>query len=299
MNFTATYTLFWRRAIIVIAALWFYNFGHFLSSFCFFVGAILADFSLSSCRPIFTRNRLDHPQWLNRVLDSWPIGLALLGLVLGSVPPENPEYATWSRVIVNFFHNYITAIKGMSILLTKLIATDDNDRAVASFGAIFLVLSILCSPSLQRFFAQAPFIFFGNLSFAMYLLHGTFIRLPLQWAIIHILPALVSDAVEYIDDGIGATEVELICESWSCQFALAIVLLTWFGLLVVSCMLWKKYVDVLGIQFSTWGEQVVTGKREVHLNVEPLTRFIQYFEKNTREPWMWLENGWTDAKKKR
>jgi drug/metabolite transporter superfamily protein YnfA len=182
-------------------------------------------------------------------------------------------------------------------LLTKLITTDENDRTVASFGAIFLVFSILCSPSLQRFFAKAPFVFFGNLSFAMYLLHGMFIRIPLQWTVIYILPALVSDAVKYnVTEG-STTAVELLCESWNCQFTMAILLLAWFGLLVVSCIIWKKYVDVLGIQFSTWGEEVVTGKRKVHLNVEYLTVFTQFFKKEAGEPWLWVKNSLIDIKK--
>jgi hypothetical protein len=282
---------------MVISALWLYNFGQNLSSFCFFVGAMLADFSLSSYRRTLTHNHDDNPEWLNRVLGSLAIGLALVGLVLGSVPPENPEYAIWSRFIFNFFENYITATKGISLLLTKLIMTDDNDRTVASFGAIFLIFSILCSTSLQRFFAKAPFVFFGNLSFAMFLLHGTFIRILLQWAVIYILPALVSDALEYnVTEG-SITEVELLCESWNCQFTMATLLLAWFGLLAVFCMIWKKYVDVLGIQISTWGEEVVTGKRKVPLNVECLTVFTQFFEKKAGELWSWVENSLIDIKK--
>ena len=93
--------------------------------------------------------------------------------------------------------------------------------------------------------------------------------------------------------------VQLLCESWTCQFTLAALLLVWFGLLLTSCVIWKNYVDILGIQFSRWGEEVVTGKRKVTvIGVEPLARFDRFFEKNAGEPWLWLEkNGSTDVKK--
>ena len=282
---------------MVIFALWFYGFGQYLSSFCFFTGAILADFSVSSYRSMFTPTPDDHPGWRNRVMDSWPIGVALVGLILGSIPPENPEYATWSRVIFNFFENYIAPGEGMFLLLTKLIVTDENDRTIASFGAIFLVFSILCSPSLQRFFAQAPFVFFGNLSFAMYLLHGIFIRVPLQWIVIYILPTLVSDAIEY-NVMRECTQVELLCESWTSRFVTAMFFLVWFGLLLTSCVVWKTYIDVLGIRFAKWGEDVVTGKKKVPVDVEPLAHFDRYFGKNAGEPWLLSEkNGSIDVKK--
>jgi len=279
--------------------MWFYFFGQYLSSFCFFAGAMFADFSLSSYRPTSTSNPDDHPGWRNRVVHYWPIALASVGLLLGSVPPENPEYATWSRVIFNFFEKYIAPGEGISTRRTQLIVIDDTDRTIASFGAIFLVFSILCSPSFQRFLAQAPFVFYGNISFAMYLLHGMFIRIPLQWTVIHILPTLVSDALEYDDSKDGDTMVELLCESWTCQFTLAALFLVWFTLLSVSCVLWKNYVDVLGIQFSRWGEEVVTGKRKVAVvDVEPFARFDRYFKKNAGEPWLWLKkNGSINVKK--
>lgn len=260
---------------------------------------MLADFSLSSYRPNFTRAPDDRRRWRNRVIDSWPIGLALAGLVLGSVPPESPENAAWSRVIFSFFENYIAPNEGISLILTtKLITPDDIDRTIASIGAMFLVFSILCSPSLQRFFAQAPFVFFGNLSFAMFLLHGLFIRLPLQWAVIHILPVLVSDALEYDVSTDGHVQVELLCESQTSQFITALLFLAWFGLLVASCVVWKKYVDVLGIKFSKWVEDVVIGKRKVPVDAESLARFCRSFEKNAGDPWLCTEkNGSIDVKK--
>lgn len=144
------------------------------------------------------------------------------------------------RDLITCHLQFILPSEGMSFLLTKLIATDDNDRTIASFGAIFLVFSIVYSPFLQRFLAQAPFVFFGNVSFVTYLFHDRFIRLPLQWAVIYILPTLVSDAVKYNVTNRGHTEVELLCESWTCRFTMAMLFLVLFGLLLASCVVWKK-----------------------------------------------------------
>ena len=86
----------------------FYKFGKYLGSFCFFAGALLADFSLSSNRP--TDNVSENTSRMRNLFrEIWPIGLVLFGLLLGSVPPENPEFSPWSRFIVDFFEEYITA----------------------------------------------------------------------------------------------------------------------------------------------------------------------------------------------
>jgi len=112
--------------------------------------------------------------------------------------------------------------------------------------------------------------------------------LPLQWAVIHILPRLASDAVDRFDVYGGTEAVELMCHSWSCKFAATIIFIVWFAMLLVGCLLWKKYVDTFAIWCSRRAEEILMGKRKVKAEV---------VAQNFGEPWLWLrENGTTNAK---
>jgi len=55
------------------------------------------------------------------------------------------------------------------------------------------------------------------------------------------------------------------CESAGCRFVVAVSLVVWLAGLLVSCKIWQRYVDVLGIRVSRWAEDVVLGKREVEV----------------------------------
>ena len=133
-------------------------------------------------------------------------------------------------------------------------------------------------------------MFLGSISFPLYLIHGIFIRLPLQWALIHILPRLASDAVERFEIyGAGKEGVELMCQPWSCKFAATIVFSVWFAMLLGGCLLWKKYVDTFAIWCSRRAEEILMGKRK---EVKP-----EVVAQKFGEPWLWLrKNGTTDVK---
>ena len=133
-------------------------------------------------------------------------------------------------------------------------------------------------------------MFLGSISFPLFLLHGIFIRLPLQWAVIHILPRLASDAVDRFEiEGVDKEGVELMCHSWSCKFAAAIVFSVWFAMLLGGCLLWKKYVDTFAIWCSRRAEEILMGMPK---EVKP-----EVVAQNFGEPWLWLrENGRTDEK---
>jgi hypothetical protein len=159
---------------------------------------------------------------------------------------------------------------------------------MGSVSGIAIILATLYSAPIQRFLAQPVFMFLGSMSFPLYLIHGIFIRLPLQWAVIHILPRLASDAVDWLELEGGTEAVELMCHSWNCKFAATIIFIIWFAMLLVGCLLWKKYVDTFAIWCSHRAEDVLMGKRKVKPEV---------VTQNFGEPWLWLrENGRTNAK---
>ena len=125
-----------------------------------------------------------------------------------------------------------------------------------------MILSILYSSKLRRFFSFRPFLFLGNLSFALYLLHGTFIRLVLQWTVLQFLPRYVPGVVQYYKDYYDDDVVYLDCSSFFPRIVVCVTYIVWWISLLVTCRIWKKYVDVLGITASRFAEDVVSGKRK-------------------------------------
>lgn len=132
----------------------------------------------------------------------------------------------------------------------------------------------------QHFLTQPVFVFLGTISIPLSLLHGIFIRLPLQWAVIHVLPRLASDAVHRYDVYSGTEAVELRCHSWRCKFATTIIFIVWFSMMLVGCLLWKRYVDTFAICCSRRAEEILMGKQREVMS-EAITQ-------NFDEPWLRL-----------
>jgi hypothetical protein len=79
--------------------------------------------------------------------------------------------------------------------------------------------------------------------------------------------SLVLPLMRYIHrfDVYGGTEaVELRYYSWRCKFAATIIFIVWFAMMLVGCLLWKRYVDTFAICCSRRAEEILMGKqREV------------------------------------
>src|SRR5579859_2801897 len=126
----------------------------------------------------------------------------------------------------------------------------ETDRTIGAVAGILMILSVLYSPLLRSLFSYRIPIFLGSISFGMYLLHGTFIRLPLAWLLFKFLPRFPSLNVIYLGTGWEDDDEEVImlgCESARCKIVVGVTLMVWFMALLASCKLWKKYIDVLGI----------------------------------------------------
>ena len=140
-------------------------------------------------------------------------------------------------------------------------------RFIAGFGGIFLITAILFSPSIRRFLSNRTFVFLGSISFPLYLLHGTFIRLPLAWAFFGVLPYLpFLNILEYTEDPKGEPIILMTCRSIGCRITAAILFLTWLAGLLAFCRFWKSKVDILGVHFSRWIEDIVMGRKEVEIH---------------------------------
>jgi hypothetical protein len=268
-------TPFWRRFILVCMATFYFKSGEFIPPFLFFAGAILSEVTLMQIAHAKANPPALDPTeplrgWRRFVHEYWTIVLFFISYFFGTQPPSNPERAPYSRVIFNFSKDYITTDGGISLLTSLIVG--QPDRVVAAFAGIGFILSIMFSPSLKRFFSHPIFVFFGGISFPLYLLHGTFIRIPLAWAIFKLLPSLPWLAV--LGQSQETNESKIIrheCTSVTCVSSALLIWLIWFAALVLFCRFWKNRVDIYGVSFSRWGEDVVMGKRPFAIGASRVT----------------------------
>ena len=140
-------------------------------------------------------------------------------------------------------------------------------RFIVGFGAIFLITAILFSPSIRHFLSNRTFVFLGSISFPLYLLHGTFIRLPLAWAFFGVLPHLpFLNILEFTEDSNGEPIILMTCRSFGCRLTATILFFTWLAGLLAFCRIWKSRVDILGVHFSRWMEDIVMGRKQVEIH---------------------------------
>src|SRR5271163_3400973 len=108
---TAAQTAFWRRAVLILTTIYYFYSGQFMSIFCFFSGALLADLSLSLRASSQASEKASPPEyqaeqpsvWVPYLKEYWPIATAIFALLLASVPPQDQHYVYYSRVLYFFF----------------------------------------------------------------------------------------------------------------------------------------------------------------------------------------------------
>ena len=131
-----------------------------------------------------------------------------------------------------------------------------------------LIVSIMFSPLLRRLLSHPSVVYLGSISFPLYLLHGTWIRLFLTWILYQFLPRFsFLHVIEYRPGFDQDIQVFMACPSIICKFVVAVVFCFWLASLLLFCRIWKQYVDVLGVQCSRWAEDVVLGKRGLIENI--------------------------------
>lgn len=90
--------------------------------------------------------------------------LIVLGIYTASFPGERPDWAGWSRQLLRF---------GDFIFPP---GTSDYAKRWTAVGWLLTVTGIWLSPTLQAIFSNKMFMWFGRNSFAVYLTHGTVLR---------------------------------------------------------------------------------------------------------------------------
>lgn len=184
----------------------------------FFWGALLAD----------VQNHDD----ITALIASRPRTSAILsgffilgGLTLASFPEAHPEWMPWSQQLLTF----MTAI---------LPAEPDFARFGSGLGLELITVGIVLSPSLlQRALASRYLLFFGKMSFAVYLLHGPLLRTTLVWLLygVHTLP-------DHKDEETGLMAMTRL--TYPGDATLLAWLVPWLPMLYGVAHLWTAYVDL-------------------------------------------------------
>jgi peptidoglycan/LPS O-acetylase OafA/YrhL len=112
----------------------------------------------------------------------------------------------------------------------------------ATLGAIFLIFSIHFSPRLRRIFSYHHAVFFGSISFPVYLIHSFFMRTVLVWIIHGFIPQTLG-FMTYVYNAIG--------------------MIVWMALLIRVSMFWRDRIDGWCAVFTEWIEDVMLGKKSL------------------------------------
>ncbi|KAF2662590.1 hypothetical protein K491DRAFT_733970 [Lophiostoma macrostomum CBS 122681] len=106
-------------------------------------------------------------QWVNewtRTRRAIQTSLIILGIYVASYPGERPEWADWSAQLHDIGDYIFPA------------GTAEYHKRWSAVGWCLMVVGIWMSPTMQGIFSNKLFMWFGRNSFAVYLTHGTVLR---------------------------------------------------------------------------------------------------------------------------
>lgn len=257
---TATFTPFWRVvALVGMLMLGLHQPDLFYANVSYFAGAILAELSFIIPSGGQVHWRLGRMGWVRLV---GPVGLAILGLYLGSYPEEMEDQMNWSQKMhiwgVTYLPGCTPFLRGRDLIV------DNHQRVYSTIGGSFLILSLLLSPHLRHLLSHRHLIFLGGISYALYLLHATLMRSLLAY-IIYSIPKRTERKVVIVNH-LGEqlridTVVTKVWRGWGVVRSLLFGV--WMVLLVVLAHVWRKKVDGLSLWVSKWLEEVASGKRGI------------------------------------
>jgi hypothetical protein len=171
----------------------------------------------------------------------------ILGLYFASYPGESnhPEWANWSNNLTTLGKNYVFP----------------NHAELARFWPalgmhMFTLGVIFCAPA-KRLFAHPKLVWLGNVSFALYLLHGPLLRGPLAW----ILLGLQTPTIREGKDAHGEPTTYLRYPLPG-KFVFILVLPIFYAFMLWCSYLFTLYVDPFCIRVSTHIEDFLFGRND-------------------------------------
>lgn len=208
-----------------------------------FFGMFLADISNHAAIQQWSSSR----PWTRTILS--PL-LLILGLFLASYPEDRPEWSPWSSWLQGF-STYI------------LPEGHDVPRYYTAFGLELITLSIHFSPRLKDLLSNRYFLWLGEHSFAVFLLHGTLIRWVLTWCLFGmIIPPPTQDEK---NEWHASPNLEM-----RGRLVRAICFPLWFLLVYLLAHLWVEHVDPLCIWWTAAIEKHVWVNHEKSQPISPL-----------------------------
>ncbi|KAF2868813.1 acyltransferase 3 [Massariosphaeria phaeospora] len=166
--------------------------------------------------------------------------LMVLGVYVAGYPGERADWAGWSQQLIYVGEWIFPA------------GTKDYSKRWTAVGWDLMVTGIWLSPSLQAMFSNKLFMWIGRNSFAVYLTHGTLLRVVLArfiygWS-------LQSFSIEERENQEPIYHYIPRTQSW---LVFAIAIPVWFALLYTVAHLWTTYVDSWCAKATKWLEEMM------------------------------------------
>lgn len=236
--FLAYYSLNWSevmgdRKYILVSVAEFTDVQTAWTGLCCFLGITLGELSLSE----FPKLAAPYSPYVSPPT-------ILLSLFLMSYPGSFERNASWSIWLHDFAISHLPQEVHFAI-----------ERFYGSLGGLLLIIGIIISPHLRWALARPPFLWLGKVSFAIYLVHGMFLRTIFAW-LLHLGQSL-TPMTEHDDAG-QEYPVERYPLPGIFQRALATVIMGAF--VMAASHLWNLKLEPIFAKITTRVEGVVSGR---------------------------------------
>src|SRR5277367_681159 len=109
-------------------------------------------------------------------------------------------------------------------------------------GSVLIIYSIQLSPYLRRLLSHRLLVFYGGISFSLYLIHGFMMRWLLSWIIYGFLPQATP---------------------WRYLFN-TIAFGLWISLVTRLALVWRDKLENRSRKFAEWLEEVMLGENKAY-----------------------------------
>jgi hypothetical protein len=162
-----------------------------------------------------------------------------LGVYVAGFPGEHAEWAGWSRQLIYVGDHIFPP------------GTTDYAKRWSAVGWDLCALGIVLSPSLQNLFSNRLFMWLGRNSFAVYLTHGTLLRVVL----VRMIYGFSGEPWVVDKDNEGNDVFHWLPRGGPFTFIVSIPI--WFVLLYTCAHLWTTYVDSTCAKITLWLEKAM------------------------------------------
>lgn len=185
----------------------------------FFYGLLLSDLAQHTPANEWIAAR----SWVRNIV---PWFLLFTGLIIASYPAGGEELTTWSKMMWDI-KEYITPEDPGEI-----------PRYFSAIGFELVALALHLSPIMKDFLASKYLLWLGKNSFAVYLIHGTLLRVVLTMFFYGPIPPPYDQEFDEAGEPLPGPEMHLL--PW--QFRI-VMLPLWYCIVYYCAHLWTKYVD--------------------------------------------------------